>query len=300
MGMAPVMGKDATIEQLLPIFLSLLKDEFPLSWLPSFTGILIRTLLAGLLCAAANNLKCLAEEFGPEWAMQHIVPKVCFFTQTGINIKFKVAKVLQSLIRMVDQSVAKQMIHPCLVELSEVPDVDVRFFASQALQASDQVMMSSEAYTFKIIWSPAVCGEPLFVLKNVRFPDDTGGGGTVIGTPVGVTKLRSCFVNCPLDDFIILLEKISKIKPLKLCFLVYGHPCTVEEVDDYKEMIESMRCKKMGDLRILMSRIERSDLMDEDNDVVHSCASLVYMNKMRDGTELAPPPYSVLVCLYLR
>lgn len=28
--------------------------------------------------AAANNLKCLAEEFGPEWAMQHIVPQVFF------------------------------------------------------------------------------------------------------------------------------------------------------------------------------------------------------------------------------
>lgn len=27
--------------------------------------------------AAANNLKRLAEEFGPEWAMQHIVPQVC-------------------------------------------------------------------------------------------------------------------------------------------------------------------------------------------------------------------------------
>lgn len=27
--------------------------------------------------AAANNLKRLAEEFGPEWAMQHIIPQVC-------------------------------------------------------------------------------------------------------------------------------------------------------------------------------------------------------------------------------
>ena len=27
--------------------------------------------------AAATNLKRLAEEFGPEWAMQHIVPQVC-------------------------------------------------------------------------------------------------------------------------------------------------------------------------------------------------------------------------------
>jgi serine/threonine-protein phosphatase 2A regulatory subunit A len=29
MGMAPVLGKEATIEQLLPIFLALLKDDFP-------------------------------------------------------------------------------------------------------------------------------------------------------------------------------------------------------------------------------------------------------------------------------
>jgi len=26
--------------------------------------------------AAANNLKRLAEEFGPEWALQHIIPQV--------------------------------------------------------------------------------------------------------------------------------------------------------------------------------------------------------------------------------
>jgi hypothetical protein len=28
--------------------------------------------------AAANNLKRLAEEFGPEWAMQHIIPQVIY------------------------------------------------------------------------------------------------------------------------------------------------------------------------------------------------------------------------------
>ena len=27
--------------------------------------------------AAANNLKRLAEEFGPEWAMKHIIPQAC-------------------------------------------------------------------------------------------------------------------------------------------------------------------------------------------------------------------------------
>lgn len=39
--------------------------------------------------------------------------------------------------------VVEKTIRPCLVELSEDPDVDVRFFASQALQSSDEVMMST-------------------------------------------------------------------------------------------------------------------------------------------------------------
>lgn len=39
--------------------------------------------------------------------------------------------------------VVEKSIRPCLVELSEDPDVDVRFFATQALQSKDQVMMSS-------------------------------------------------------------------------------------------------------------------------------------------------------------
>lgn len=38
--------------------------------------------------AAANNLKRLAEEFGPEWAMQHIVPQVCLQI-LDLNLKTK-------------------------------------------------------------------------------------------------------------------------------------------------------------------------------------------------------------------
>ncbi|KAA3459764.1 Armadillo-like helical [Gossypium australe] len=238
MGMAPILGKDATIEQLLPIFLSLLKDEFPdvrlniiskldqvnqvgqdRHWRVRLAIIEYIPLLAsqlgvgffddklGALCmqwlkdkvysirdAAANNVKRLAEEFGPDWAMQHIVPQVLdminnphyLYRMTILhavsllapvmgkditcskllpvvinaskdrvpNIKFNVAKVLQSLIPIVDQSVnsigynkyeqvVEKTIRPCLVELSEDPDVDVRYFATQALQSSDQQMMMS-------------------------------------------------------------------------------------------------------------------------------------------------------------
>lgn len=118
-----------------------------------------------------------------------------FFSRVP-NVKFNVAKVLQSLIPVVDQSVrtliyllfldwllglveitieltyvvvcwrkftlayprytlvstfyasyncqvAEKTIRSSLVELAEDPDVDVRFYASQALQSIDDVMMSS-------------------------------------------------------------------------------------------------------------------------------------------------------------
>jgi len=38
--------------------------------------------------------------------------------------------------------VVEQTIRPCLTELNEDADPDVRYFASQALQACDQVMVS--------------------------------------------------------------------------------------------------------------------------------------------------------------
>ncbi|GFZ16118.1 protein phosphatase 2A subunit A2 [Actinidia rufa] len=183
MGMAPILGKDATIEQLLPIFLSLLKDEFPDVRLNIINKLGQVNQVYSICDAAANNLKRLAKEFGPEWVMQHIIPQVLdminnphyLYRMTILrsisllapvmgaeitcskllpvvittlkdrvpNIKFNVAKVLQSFISIVDQSVVEKTIRPCLVELAEDPDVDVHFFANQALQSIDHVMMSS-------------------------------------------------------------------------------------------------------------------------------------------------------------
>lgn len=48
-----------------------------------------------------------------------------------------------SELRTLENQVVEKTIRPCLVELSEDPDVDVRFFASQALQSINNVMMSS-------------------------------------------------------------------------------------------------------------------------------------------------------------
>jgi len=55
------------------------------------------------------------------------------------NIKFNVAKMLERLVPLVDAAVAKRAIRPCLLELAEDADTDVRFFAHQALAACDAV-----------------------------------------------------------------------------------------------------------------------------------------------------------------
>lgn len=53
------------------------------------------------------------------------------------NIRFCVAKIMQELMtaRVIENSVVEQTIKPCLQELIEDSDADVRFFASQALEA---------------------------------------------------------------------------------------------------------------------------------------------------------------------
>jgi len=44
---------------------------------------------------------------------------------------------------MLTLQVVEKTLRQCLVELSEDPDVDVRYYANQALQACDQMMVSS-------------------------------------------------------------------------------------------------------------------------------------------------------------
>ncbi|WZY86658.1 hypothetical protein YC2023_033042 [Brassica napus] len=148
-----------------------------LAWSPLHYGCKTRFTLNPLMLvysireAAANNLRRFAEEFGPEWAMQHLVPQVLDMVTNPHylhrmmvlraislmapvmgseitcskflpvvaeaskdrvpNVKFNVAKLLQSLIPIVDQSVVEKTIRQCLVDLSEDPDVvDVRYFAN--------------------------------------------------------------------------------------------------------------------------------------------------------------------------
>jgi serine/threonine-protein phosphatase 2A regulatory subunit A len=135
------------------------------------------TYVALSLCCCA----CDTQEFGPEWAKEHLVPQVLamiknphyLYRMTVLvaisslanyvsqevfvssmlpvlvscakdrvpNVKFNVAKVLERVAPLVDHSVVTQTIKPCLTELSEDADADVQFYARQALYACDNIQM---------------------------------------------------------------------------------------------------------------------------------------------------------------
>ncbi|KAF3568132.1 hypothetical protein DY000_02018406 [Brassica cretica] len=58
------------------------------------------------------------------------------------NVNLNVAKLLQSLIPIVDHSVVEKTIRQRLVDLNEDPDVDVRYFANQALRSIDDAAVA--------------------------------------------------------------------------------------------------------------------------------------------------------------
>ncbi|KAF2579179.1 hypothetical protein F2Q68_00000580 [Brassica cretica] len=83
-------------------------------------------------------ISLMAPVMGSEITCSKFLPVVVEASKDRVaNVKFNVAKLLQSLIPIVDQSVVEKTIRQCLVDLSENPDVDVRYFANQAICSID-------------------------------------------------------------------------------------------------------------------------------------------------------------------
>jgi serine/threonine-protein phosphatase 2A regulatory subunit A len=133
---------------------------------------------------ANKQCQCLLllQEFGPDWAREHLVPPVLaminnphylyrmtvlvavaslaqYVTRDTLcntmlpvvvgcsrdrvpNVKFNVAKMLERIAPLVDSNVISSTVKPCLTELAEDADADVRFYARQALQACDNIAMT--------------------------------------------------------------------------------------------------------------------------------------------------------------
>lgn len=123
--------------------------------------------------AATLNLKKLVERFGPEWAQNTVIPKVvamsrdqnylhrmtCLFCVNVLaeacggeitaklmlptvlamandnvaNVRFNVAKTLQKISPVLDPSVIQTQVKPVLDKLHVDTDVDVKYFASEAI-----------------------------------------------------------------------------------------------------------------------------------------------------------------------
>ncbi|URE43322.1 regulatory subunit A [Musa troglodytarum] len=89
-------------------------------------------------------ISLLSPVFGSDITCQKLLPVIITASKDRVpNIKFNVAKVLQSLVPILDHSVVEQTVRPCLVELGEDPDVDVRYFASQAFQTCESALTSN-------------------------------------------------------------------------------------------------------------------------------------------------------------
>nr|KAF6276440.1 protein phosphatase 2 scaffold subunit Aalpha [Pipistrellus kuhlii] len=200
MGLSPILGKDNTIEHLLPLFLAQLKDECPEVRLNIISNLDCVNEVIGIrqlgveffdeklnsLCmawlvdhvyaireAATSNLKKLVEKFGKEWAHATIIPKVlamsgdpnylhrmttlfCINVLSEVcgqeittkhmlptvlrmagdpvaNVRFNVAKSLQKIGPILDNSTLQSEVKPILEKLTQDQDVDVKYFAQEAL-----------------------------------------------------------------------------------------------------------------------------------------------------------------------
>jgi len=123
--------------------------------------------------AATLNLKKLVEKFGSDWATTTVIPKVlnmsrdqnylhrmtCLFcinvladacgaditskvmlptvvslaNDNVANVRFNVAKTLQWVSPILDPNTVNTQVKPCLEKLNNDTDIDVRYFASEAI-----------------------------------------------------------------------------------------------------------------------------------------------------------------------
>ncbi|ELW64244.1 Serine/threonine-protein phosphatase 2A 65 kDa regulatory subunit A beta isoform [Tupaia chinensis] len=188
MGLSTILGKENTIEHLLPLFLAQLKDECPevrlniisnldcvnevigirqlsqsllpaivelaedAKWRVRLAIIEYMPLLAGQLgveffdeklnslCmawlvdhvyaireAATNNLMKLVQKFGTEWAQNTIVPKVLIMANDP-----------NYLHRMTTLFCINEEVKPVLQKLGQDEDMDVKYFAQEAISAVTQ------------------------------------------------------------------------------------------------------------------------------------------------------------------
>lgn len=79
-------------------------------------------------------LKVLAEVCGPDITTKIMLPTVLAMTNDNVaNVRFNVAKTLQRIGPYLEPSAVQSQVKPVLDKLNTDPDVDVKYFASEAI-----------------------------------------------------------------------------------------------------------------------------------------------------------------------
>ncbi|KAI6674191.1 hypothetical protein NL676_002097 [Syzygium grande] len=127
MGMAPVLGNvvigiDLLSQSLLPSIVELAEDRH---WR-----------VYSIRDAAANNVRRLAEEFGPEWAMEHIVPQALDMISNPHSLyRMTVLHVISLLAPVMGSDLTCSKLLPVVISSSKDRVPNIRFNAAKVLQS---------------------------------------------------------------------------------------------------------------------------------------------------------------------
>uniref|UniRef100_A0A4W2CFQ3 Uncharacterized protein n=1 Tax=Bos indicus x Bos taurus TaxID=30522 RepID=A0A4W2CFQ3_BOBOX len=174
MGLSPILGKDSTIEHLLPLFLAQLKDECPevrvigirqlsQSLLPAIVelagqlGVEFFDEKLNSLCmawlvdhvyaireAATSNLKKLVEKFGKEWAHATIIPKVLAMSGDPNYLhRMTTLFCINVLSEVCGQDITTKHMLPTVLRMAGDPVANVRFNVAKSLQKIGPILDNS-------------------------------------------------------------------------------------------------------------------------------------------------------------
>ncbi|XP_049469542.1 serine/threonine-protein phosphatase 2A 65 kDa regulatory subunit A beta isoform isoform X4 [Panthera uncia] len=203
MGLSTILGKENTIEHLLPLFLAQLKDECPevrlniISNLDCVNEVIgIRQLSQSLLPAIvelAEDAKwrvrlaiieympllagqlALSEACGQEITTKHMLPVVLKMAGDQVaNVRFNVAKSLQKIGPVLNTDALREEVKPVLQKLGQDEDVDVKYFAQEAISVVAQRLRKPD-FPAKDSEEPSASGANKNHFLRARGPEEDPG-----------------------------------------------------------------------------------------------------------------------------
>ncbi|KAI4564117.1 hypothetical protein MJT46_009915 [Ovis ammon polii x Ovis aries] len=138
MGLSTILGKENTIEHLLPLFLAQLKDEGVEFFDEKLNSLCMAWLVDHVYAireAATNNLMKLVQKFGTEWAQNTIVPKVLVMANDPNYLhRMTTLFCINALSEACGQEITTKQMLPIVLKMAGDQVANVRFNVAKSLQ----------------------------------------------------------------------------------------------------------------------------------------------------------------------